>query len=231
MALTHATLWDTVKELVLEQYKDSVNLVSLIKTMVEECAQPLEDGAFSLQDFFNLDDAEGAWLDLLGKLVGLKRYGGESDTDFKKRIERATSNISAGTPDSVIYNAAINSGDPKPAYIDEADATFLVYTGPKPNKTVSEDSDETVEDFTAEERECVGGGNQLLRRQVQQTAPAGVLGLPGQAIHFADGGMMCDAQGRLFLAAFNDEDVDQIRVITDDQGRLITDGDGRVLTF
>lgn len=215
MALTHATLWDTVKELVLEQYKDSVNLVSLIKTMVEECAQSLEDGAFSLQDFFNLDDAEGAWLDLLGKLVGLKRYGGESDTDFKNRIERATSNISAGTPDSVIYNAAINSGDPKPAYIDEADATFFVYTGPKP----SSDG-------------WIPGGKRLNLSQTRKMAPAGVLGLPGLCLKLGNGARLGTADGKMMLVVAGEEKhlIRTGYIVTSDNKKILT-SDGKHLSY
>lgn len=238
--------WEsTVAPSVLEQYRERTltdgqaeelgcdnRWQAMLKAVIDQM-QIGEDATDELAHILDFNSAPptGGQLDWVAGLINVTRYPGETDAHFFERFVNDLGRHNAGTPDGTIYSTALLSGDPRPEYFDEADCTFFVYTGPRPNKTVSEDSDETVEDFTSEERECHGGGNQLLRRQVQQTAPAGVLGIPGQAIHFADGGMMCDAQGRLFLAAFNDEDVDQIRVITDDQGRLITDGDGRVLTF
>lgn len=132
MAIVHKTLWNEVKELVLEQYKSSPNLKGLIQSVIEECAQPLEDAAFSLQEFLDVRTAEGEWLDVIGKLVNLKRYGGETDTDFRERIITQAATNSAGTPDNVIANAATMSGDPEPQFLEEADCTFFVYTGPRP---------------------------------------------------------------------------------------------------
>lgn len=196
----------TVEPRILEQYKDSVRWKACLKAVIDK-TQTVEDASFELAHVldFRTDMPTGGRLDWLAGLVNVKRFNGESDVDLFSRFVARLGDNTAGTPDNIIYNAAIMSGDPKPAYIDEAPATFLVYTGDKPNKTVTEDSQETVEDFTAGERELgVAGGNQLLRRQVQQLAPAGVLGLPGAAIQFEDGTFMCDAQGRLILAAADD---------------------------
>lgn len=196
----------TVEPRILEQYKDSERWQACLKSVIDKL-QTVEDASFELAHVldFRTEPPTGGRLDWLAGLINVKRFSGESDQDFFDRFLSMVGVNSAGTPDRIIYNSAIMSGDPKPAYIDEAPATFLVYTGDKPNKTVTEDSQETVEDFTAEERELgVAGGNQLLRRQVQQLAPAGVLGLPGAAIQFEDGTFMCDAQGRLILAAADD---------------------------
>lgn len=213
MAIQQRTLWEEVEGLVLEQYKGSKNLVAVIKSVVDECAQPLEDAAIAVQEALDINEAEGKWLDILGKLVGLKRIGGESDIDFRERIKRASTNISAGTPDSVIYNSAILSGDPEPQYIDEADATFFVYTGPR-NKNAVPDG-QSFDYGESGKAPLEGGANQLLRRQVKQLAPAGVLGLPGAAIQFADGSFMGDAQGRIFLAAADDSTARREMLVVD----------------
>ena len=86
MAVVHSTLWDSVKELLLEQYKSSPNLKAVIQAVVEECAQPLEEESFALQDFLDLDKATGKWLDTLGKLVRLERNIDEDDSAFRQRI-------------------------------------------------------------------------------------------------------------------------------------------------
>lgn len=222
----------TVKPRILEQYKESGRWQACLEAVVRKL-QTVEDTAFSISKAidFKTETPTGSKLDWVAGLINVKRYSGESDEAFFMRFVSMLGANSAGTPDSVIYNAAIMSGDPTPAYIDESPATFFVYTGPKPNKTMSEDSSVVVEDLTAEERECNGGGNQLLRRQVQQVAPAGVLGLPGAAIQFADGSFMCDAQGRLFLMASDDAEPLTIEfdLVTDTEAQLVTDTDASLI--
>lgn len=206
----------TVEPRILEQYKGSERWKACLKAVIDKL-QVVEDASFELAHVldFRTEPPTGERLDWLAGLINVKRFTGESDQDFFARFVSMLGANSAGTPDSVIYNAAINSGDPKPAYIDEAPATFFVYTGPKPNKTATEESSVVVEQFTEEERECHGGGYQLLRRQVQKTAPAAVLGLPGAAIQFADGSFMCDAQGRIILAVADDAKARREMLIVD----------------
>ena len=163
MALVHKTLWESVRELVLEQYRGSPNLLGLIRAVVEECAQPIEDSATALQDVLNVDSASGEWLDIIGKMVGVKRNDGESDDDFRKRVIVNSMENDAGTPNNVIDVAKELSGDPAPQYLDEVPATFFVYT---PN------------------------GKALTLSQVDKLAPAGVLGLPGAAIRLGNGGFL-----------------------------------------
>ena len=203
-------MWDKVKELVLEQYKSSPNLKGLIQSVVEECAQPIDDAAFSIQDFFDVSKATAGWLDILGKYVSLERNPGESDESFRERIVIEASTNTAGTPDNIIFNSAILAGDPKPQYMDEADATFIVYTGPRPAGNGTAD----------------GGGHQLLRRQVKRLAPAGVLGLPGAAIQFCDGSLMGDQDGKLMMMVADDANVEHDLVLGDETGNVISTPQG-----
>lgn len=216
MALVHKTLWESVRELVLEQYRRSPNLLGLIRAVVEECAQPIEDYAIALQDVLNVDTASGEWLDIIGKMVGVKRKDGESDEDFRKRVIEYSIENDAGTPNNVIDVAKVLSGDPAPQYMDEAPATFFVYDGPRPDG----------------EGGWEQGSHQLSRAQVRKLAPAGVLGLPGAAIRFADGSFMGDAEGRIFLAVADDNPQPKLKklyIVTSGGEYLVTDDGKRIV--
>lgn len=214
MSAVHSNLWDNVKELVLEQYKSSPKLKGLIQSVVDECAQPLEDGAFMLQNFFNIQEATGSWLDLLGKLVGLERKAGEFDGSYRERILTEASTETAGTPDNVLFNVAMLSGDSKPQFIDEATATFFVYTGPRNYNAVKDgESFDYGEEGIAPIED---GADQVYAASVKKLAPAGVLGLVGAAIQFADGSLLGDAQGRLLLMVADDSTVERKMVLADD---------------
>lgn len=202
MAVVHSTLWNSVKELLLEQYKSSPNLKAVIQAVVEECAQPLEDAAFDLNDFLDLGKATGKWLDTLGKLVHLERNIDEDDSAFRRRIEVEANKNVEGTPDFVIGSASILSGDAAPHYLEEAPATFFVYT---PN------------------------GTQLKRKQVKKLAPAGVLGLPGAAIRLGNGNLLSCANGKRLLTVARDyKKMIKALLVTDDGKALETD-DGKML--
>ena len=202
MAIEQATLWDKVKELVLEQYKSSPNLKGLIQSVVEECAQPIDDAAFSIQDFFDVSKATAGWLDILGKYVSLERNPGESDESFRERIEIEVSTSTAGTPDNIIFKSAILSRDTKPQYMDEAPATFFVYT---PN------------------------GNQMKRADVKKLAPCGVLGLPGAAIKLGNGNLLGCANGKLLLTVARDYRKNLKPLLVTDAGKVLSTDAGKML--
>lgn len=171
-------LFESVKGLVIEQYRESGNLLSVLESAIESL-QPSEDSAERTSDAFDINAAEGAWLDIIGKIKNIVRKHGESDGEFRERLLELLKNDTAGTPDNVIYNVSELSGDPAPQYTDECPATFFVYTP---------------------------GGRQLLRKQVRRLAPAGVLGLPGAALSESYGAFIATADGKKILAAARDED-------------------------
>ena len=201
----------TVKPRILEQYKESGRWQACIEAVVKKL-QKVEDTAFSISkaiDFKN-ETPTGEKLDWLAGLINVKRLSGESDQSFFLRFVSMCGANTAGTPNNVIYNAAILSGDPSPQYMDEAPATFFVYTGPR------KDASQTEAPYTAS-----GGGHQLTRAQVRKLAPAGVLGLPGAAIRFADGSLMGDAEGRLMLMVADDSTVEREVLLADNIGRIV----------
>ncbi len=205
MAVSRRNLWETVRELVLEQYRSSPNLLGMIRAAVGEAMQPAEDAACALQGIADIGAASGEWLDVLGKIVGSARQAGEPDGDYRARLLALAKVDNAGTPDNVISNASDLSGDSAPRYLDECPATFFVYTP---------------------------GGRQLLRKQVQRLAPAGVLGLPGAAIVTAGGLFLATAGGKRILAAASDDDAglefldaeDGTGLLTETGDALVTEG-------
>lgn len=187
------SLWDEiVVPRILEQYKYSSNWQACLKCVVDRI-QKVENGVFLLYRYFKVpfryDEVSSGTLEYVASLVNVIRQDGESDQQLFDRFILRISSNKAGTPDHVIFNAVKKSGDVNLAYMDEAPATFFVYT---PN------------------------GKQLMQSDVQRYAPAGVLGLPGAAIQFADGTFMGDANGDKFLAVADKPD--------DVSGKLIIDG-------
>lgn len=180
MAISSKILWNEVKELLLEQYRNSVNFVSMLKAIIEETVQPIDDSAVGLRDILDLESASGEWLDVLGKLVSLKRNEGESDESFRERIITHAKINSAGTPDYAIEIAKKLSGDEELHYLEEYPGVFFVWT-PE--------------------------GKQLYRSQVQNTAPAGVLGVPGAAIKLADGSLLGTTDEKVLLTVADDDNI------------------------
>lgn len=204
----------TVKPRILEQYKESGRWQACLEAIVRKL-QAVEDSAFSISKVidFKTETPTGAKLDWVAGLINVKRFSGESDEAFFLRFVSMCGANTAGTPDNVIYNAALLSGDTAPQYMDEAPATFFVYDGPR-NKNAVPDG-QSFDYGESGKAPLEGGANQLLRRQVKQLAPAGVLGLPGAAIQFADGSFMGDAQGRIFLAAADDSTARREMLVVD----------------
>ena len=224
MAVSSKNLWVDMKELLLEQYRGDLRekieaqgctlpegadnrLQGLLKSITDELVQPLDDAAVALQDVANVETAEGAWIDLIGKIAGVGRKIDETDENYRVRVRNALGFKNAGTPDGTIYSTALLSGDPRPQYFDEADCTFFVYTGPRPVEPNSETWEE--------------GGRQLSRAQVRKMAPAGVLGLPGAAILDAQGNYITDAQGRILLAVADDSTIEREVLLADDNGAIV----------
>ena len=205
MAAYNRNLWDTVKELVLEQYKGSQKFLAMLQAVIEESVQPLDGCAVELADAFDIDKAEGVLLNIIGKLVGTEREYGETDEDFRARIIKLSKENRAGTPDNVIENVSSLSNDPAPHYMDEAPATFIVYT---PN------------------------GRQLKRATVKKMAPAGVLGLPGAAIRLGNGKYLRSVGGKRILCVAQDERRHVTAYAVDESGQVArTEADQTTLEY
>lgn len=214
----------TVKPRILEQYKESGRWQACLEAVVSKL-QAVEDSAFSISKAidFKTETPTGEKLDWVAGLINVKRFSGESDESFFLRFVSMCGANTAGTPDNVIYNSAILSGDPHPQYMDEAPAKFFVYTGPKPNhEPVPEDE---VFDFEHGDTSCDEGADQLYAMQVRKLSPCGVLGLVGAAINVGgDEGneeLLADEQGRIILMEADDSTVERGLVLADNNGNVI----------
>lgn len=242
MSVFSKDLWIKVKELLLEQYRGNLRteiesqtyfdredgttknfvlpegadnrLQAVLKLSIDKLLQPLDDASISLQNAMDMDGASGKWLDLIGSIAGVKRSYGESDTSYRDRIKNEVV-LNKGIPDAVIYSSALLSGDPKPQYMDEAPATFFVYTGPRP----------------VGGGEWEQGGHQLSSAQVRKLAPAGVLGLPGAALNVAENDdedlllLAIDPEdewgGKLLIFAADDSTIEREVLLADNLGNIV----------
>lgn len=216
----------TVKPRILEQYKESGRWQACLEAVVRKL-QAVEDSAFSISKAidFKTETPTGAKLDWVAGLINVKRLSGESDQAFFLRFVSMCGANTAGTPDNVIYNAALLSGDTAPQYMDEAPATFIVYDGPvyerhEPETEGGEPYDELVKP----------AGRQLSRAQVRKLAPAGVLGLPGAALNVADQNdesllLVLDPEdewgGKLLIFVADDSTIEREVLLADNNGAIV----------
>lgn len=224
---------ETVADYILEQYREASNWNAILKSVIDKYTD-IELDIWKLASILDFrcrtknEIPSGSLLDFIAAIVNLERNFGESDQAFYERFVAYVGDNSAGTPDNVIYNAAILSGDPKPQYMDEADCTFFVYTGPKPNREPV--ADDEVFDFEHGDTSCSEGADQLYRRQVKKLATCGVLGLPGAAIQV--GGeeeseeLLADEQGRLILMEADDSTVERTLVLANEDNLPVITQDG-----
>lgn len=204
----------TVKPRILEQYKESGRWQACLEAVVNKL-QTVEDSAFSISKVldFKRQQPTGARLDWIAGLINVKRFSGETDNSFFLRFESMCGANTAGTPDNVLYNSAILSGDSQPQYMDEAPATFFVYDGP-------------CYRWVNGAWTWTEGGNQLTRAQVKKLAPAGVLGLPGAAIDTGDGILLGtwaenEEDRKILLVVANDSNVEREVLLADNLGNII----------
>lgn len=203
MSLEHHDIWaQDVEPLIIEQYKNSENLKGVIKAFCDELTE-IDGTAIELCNFFDIVHAHGEWLDRIGEIFNVIREVGENDTNYRLRIELVIQAQDSGTPEFVIRKAEELSGVHNVKYLDEAPATFFVYTH----------------------------ANQLRPNVVKKLSPAGVLGLSGSAIMTATGlilGMVSTEQ-RLISAAYTENPTNGMLIITEDEASLLTENNDNLI--
>jgi len=91
-------------DLLIQKYKDKEKFVLWQQTFAEECNK-LETAIFELMQEYNIDNGVGEQLDIIGKILGLSRYG-RSDTSYRTILKiKAEVNFSSGTPEAIIKTA------------------------------------------------------------------------------------------------------------------------------
>lgn len=101
--ITHITDHiEAAKKRLLQQYKDSPRLASLIESLFGQQVQDIEDAAHVFYTRLDIDTVEGAQLDRIGTIVGLSRIGW-SDALYRILLKATVGkNVSRGTLEDVI---------------------------------------------------------------------------------------------------------------------------------
>ena len=87
--------------LLISQFKDKPNIAGILKSFSTE-VQEIEDVAYNLFRSFDIDDAVGDQLDLLGRLVGEARQA-RTDEVYRSAISvRIAINLAHGEPEKII---------------------------------------------------------------------------------------------------------------------------------
>lgn len=102
MALAQLTnISDTLASRVISQYQNLVRFMGLMRGLGDE-VQELENALWAIVSQLDINQAQGIWLDWLGKLVNELR-GGADDTQYLRFIKaRILANRSSGTIEEVL---------------------------------------------------------------------------------------------------------------------------------
>lgn len=185
MSLQKISQWnDTVVPFIMEQYSGTVmrsgeealnNWASMLKATVDRL-QDVDDSAIDLLNSLRIDPQNpptGYRLDFIAGFINVKRRNGESDASLYTRFLESIGRYDSGTPEYVIRQSRLLSGDEHPTYHEplHATASFLVYT---PH------------------------GRQIFQNTVRSMGPAGVNGMAAAAIKCGDGSFIgCAGNTRL----------------------------------
>lgn len=139
------TIYDRIKKLLPEQYKDTANLNAILEVL----ASPFDDLKVvynDLKNLLNLEDVEGAQLDLIGNLVGEKRNGRE-DAEYLIGIRfKIFKNTSKALVDDVVKALKFITQADLVVYSDNPPASYTIYTN---GKTLASNINEMIDKLSA----------------------------------------------------------------------------------
>ncbi|MCK5609844.1 hypothetical protein KAR91_48680 [Candidatus Pacearchaeota archaeon] len=125
IAITNHT--ERALSLLIEEFKHRVNIVKLIKVMVDQ-AQEIEDMENDLLTDRRLDQAADAQLDIIGDIVGEDREG-RSDEDYRAAIRfKIYINVSHAEPETLIAAIKFITIATRVRLWEIQPATVLMYT-------------------------------------------------------------------------------------------------------
>lgn len=121
------TVYERIKALLPEQYKDAENLNKILlvfSSAFDELKAVNED----LKNILSIDDNEGAQLDLIGDIIGEKRNGRE-DPDYKIGLKfKIFKNTSRGFVDDIVRALKFITEADLVIYSDNPPASYTIYT-------------------------------------------------------------------------------------------------------
>lgn len=139
------TIYDRIKTLLPEQYKDATNLNLILETL----ASPFDDLKVvyaDLKNLLSLDDAEGSQLDLIGGIVGEKRNG-RADPEYLIGIRfKIFKNTSKATIDDVVKALKFITEADLVVYSDNPPASYTIYTN---GQTLASNINEMIDKLSA----------------------------------------------------------------------------------
>lgn len=104
------------------------NFQKLLKVFLES-SQNIQDVINQLKTQRNIFDAVGVQLDGIGEILGLQRESGESDEDYRERLQFQTFiNSGTGTPEEVIRVLAFLTNASKVGYIEYYPGAYQMST-------------------------------------------------------------------------------------------------------
>lgn len=113
-------------ERLITQYKDRPRIVGLLEALLVD-VQSEEDMFFDLRDERSLFNATGVNLDRIGKIVGEARTPGDTEEEYRAKIQqRIFKNRSQGTPEVIIELVALLSGADRVTLLEGAIASFQI---------------------------------------------------------------------------------------------------------
>lgn len=139
------TIYDRIKTLLPEQYKDAPNLNAILEIL----ASPFDDLKVvyaDLKNILSLEDAEGAQLDLIGSIVGEKRSG-RADPEYVIGIRfKIFKNTSKATVDDVVKALKFITEADLVVYSDNPPASYTIYTN---GQTLASNINEMIDKLSA----------------------------------------------------------------------------------
>lgn len=120
-------IYDRIKTLLPEQYKNATNLNKILSIFAAECDE-LEIVFSQIKNILNLQNATGATLDLIGDIVVEKRDG-RNDDDYRKGIKfKIFKNSSTGFVEDISKILKFITEADLVVYSDNPPAAYTIYT-------------------------------------------------------------------------------------------------------
>lgn len=125
---TLSPVGDTLRSLLLEQYKDKARMEGILAQIGVE-ADMLDDANHELWNLYDLARAVGAQLDLLGVIAGESRSG-KTDSAYRARLQVLFHTSNSGTPENIIRAVKEYTGATSVGYLPEYPAAVWLVLPP-----------------------------------------------------------------------------------------------------
>lgn len=121
-------VYDRIHDLLISQWKDSENLNGIIE-MRKTQARRIDSALQELVSEFELDNAEGVVLDIIGRVIGITRRGrGRGDAEFREFIRNSQAQFEFITINQLVQVLKQSFGATRALYFPEYPAGYVVDT-------------------------------------------------------------------------------------------------------